>query len=97
MARGAARFTSKFPTCPEARVDADLTPAEAEGLDPTELHTADVKRLIAAVKSSGVRGVPFKSSVHICQPFSEELFQKIFLGFPPKVGRCRLTVSTPVL
>mmetsp|Transcript_3299 Transcript_3299/g.7718 ORF Transcript_3299/g.7718 Transcript_3299/m.7718 type:complete len:341 (-) Transcript_3299:85-1107(-) len=83
-ARGAARFANKYPECPSTRVDAGLTPAEAEGADAAALHRADVKRLVAAVKSSGIRAVPFKSSVHICQPFSEELFDKIFLGFPPK-------------
>ena len=80
--RQAARHADKFPVCPETRVDPKLTDAEAAAVgtdsDRGDQRTADVKYLIAAVESSGIRPQPFKSSVHICQPFREELFQKLY-------------------
>lgn len=87
--RQGARFANKYPACPDERVDPKLTDAEAAAVidddgDPSAQRSADVKYLIAAVESSGVRSAPFKSSVHICQAFHEELFEKLFQGFPPK-------------
>ena len=86
--RQATRHDDKFPTCPETRVDPELTDEEAAAVgtdhDRGDQRTADVKYLIAAIKSSTISSNPFKSNVHICQPFRDELFQKLFEGFPPK-------------
>lgn len=89
--RQAARHhhhADKFPICPEAaqRVDPELTDGEAAAVgtdsDRDDQRTADVKHLIAAVKSSGVRAQPFKSSVHICQPFRRGGVQFTFTSTP---------------